>query len=90
MPIPAMPPRTWKMTLLTIRLSLRLSLRQAARVADMSHMQVHLLEKGEGTPAARKQLLDAYRRLSLHYERTYEKLAGTCAELANEHRTPKP
>ena len=87
MPIPAMPPRNWKMNLLTVRLSLRLSLRQAARVADMSHMQVHLLEKGEGTPAARKQLLDSYRALALHYEQTYRKLAVTCSELAAEQRS---
>lgn len=82
MPIPALPARNWTMNLLTIRLTLRLSLRQAARVAEMSHMQIHLLEKGEGTPAARRQVLEAYRRLSLHYEQTYARLAITCAELA--------
>ena len=76
-----MPPRTWPMSLLTVRLALRLSLRQAARVAEMSHMQVHLLERGEGTAAARKQLLDSYRVLALHYERLYGRLAKSCEVL---------
>lgn len=73
--------RHWKMSLLGVRLALRLSLRQAARVAEMSHMQVHLLERGEGTDAARRQLLLAYRALALHYQHTYGKLAGTCEEM---------
>lgn len=77
----AVPPRNWKMGLLHVRLALRLSLRQAARAADMSHMQVSLLEKGEGTPAARQQLIHAYRALALHYEQLYAKLAKTCDEL---------
>lgn len=74
-------PRTWNMSLLSLRLALRLSLRQAARVADMSHMQVHLLERGEGTPDARRRLLLAYRQLALHYEHLYARLAGTCDDM---------
>jgi hypothetical protein len=47
----------------------------------MSHMQVHLLERGEGTPDARRRLLLAYRQLALHYEHLYARLAGTCDDM---------
>ena len=68
------------MSLLGLRLALRLSLRQAARVAGMSHVQVRLLEHGEGSAEARRQLLDSYRTLALHFEQLYGRLAEKCRD----------